>query len=70
MPIVHAVDKRTLSMEGVKYAISEFYDTGLFYTVPLPPTDVQLGLEFYNGTPSINAIWMVSFMDIEWVFQP
>jgi len=32
MPIVHAVDKRTLSMEGVKYAISEFYDTGFFYS--------------------------------------
>ena len=37
----------------------------VYFTVPLPPTDVQLGLEFYNGTPSINAIWMVSFMDIE-----
>ena len=37
----------------------------VYFTVPLPPTDFQLSLEFYNGTPSINAIWMVSFMDIE-----
>ncbi|XP_065917101.1 protein sidekick-1-like isoform X2 [Dysidea avara] len=27
-------------------------------TVPLPPTDVQLSLEFNNGTPNISASWM------------
>jgi len=32
----------------------------IFVTVPLPPTDVQLNLEFDNGMPNINALWMVS----------
>jgi len=32
----------------------------MFVIVPLPPTDIQLSLEFNNGTPSINASWQVS----------
>ncbi|XP_065917043.1 uncharacterized protein [Dysidea avara] len=32
-------------------------------TVPLPPTDIQLSLEFNNGTPSINASWRAPELD-------
>ena len=36
----------------------------MFVTVPLPPTDVRLNLEFDNGIPNINALWMVSYKEV------
>ena len=44
-------------------AFQVYYNNVLvFVTVPLPPTDVQLNLEFDNGTPNINALWMVNIL--------
>ena len=39
----------------------------VFVTVPLPPTDVQLSLEFNNGTPNISASWMVSYSFVVYI---
>jgi len=47
----------------ITYIVQVYYNNVLvFVAVPLPPTDVRLNLEFDNGTPNINALWMVNIL--------